>query len=354
MGTTSIQWTDFTWNPMRGCDVISPGCHNCYAKAIGARFSGPGLAYEGLAKRTEHGPQWTGEVRLILKHLGDPLRMKAPKRIFVTSVSDPFHDGYTNEEIAAVFGVMAACPQHTFQLLTKRLERAEKWFRWAESGGCAFIRCWNAAVELGVTPERKWFGTPDSATPRPLPNVHLIASTEDQRRLDERMPLLLRCPAVVRGISAEPLLGPLDLHLPTRIWGRMSDGRPGCDHCCNGDRCDDPTHSERRNCRVCRGTGDATSLDWIIVGGESGNKARPFDLAWARSILAQCKAGSVPVFVKQLGARPFQTDESLLDDEGDGAIDVCPIRLNDGHGGDWDEWPEDLRVRQFPRSVPNV
>ena len=117
---TSISWTDATWNPVRGCSRVSDGCRNCYAETVAARFSGPGQAYEGLADRARKGSKWTGVVRMVPEHLADPMRWKRPRRIFVNSMSDLFHESLSNEQIAAVFGVMAAAPQHTFQVLTKR------------------------------------------------------------------------------------------------------------------------------------------------------------------------------------------------------------------------------------------
>src|SRR5271156_1075393 len=122
---TSISWTDATWNPARGCSIVSPGCHNCYAMRVAARFSAKGEPYEGLAKfsSVKRLPQWTGKVRLVPEHLADPLRWTTPRRVFVNSMSDMFHDGLSNEHIAAVFGVMAASTRHTFQLLTKRARR---------------------------------------------------------------------------------------------------------------------------------------------------------------------------------------------------------------------------------------
>ena len=125
---TGISWTDTTWNPVRGCSRVSAGCMNCYAETQAARIvrmgKGKSTAYDGLVKLTAGGePRWTGVVRLVPEHLADPLRWKKPRRVFVNSMSDLFHESLTNEQIAAVFGVMAAAPQHTFQCLTKRPAR---------------------------------------------------------------------------------------------------------------------------------------------------------------------------------------------------------------------------------------
>lgn len=122
---SNIEWTEHTWNPIRGCTRVSAGCEHCYAERIAARFSGPGMPYEGLAEMTPPGPRWTGEVRLVEEKLAEPLSWREPAMVFVDSMSDLFHEGLTDEQIAVVFGVMAACPQHTFQVLTKRPERMQ-------------------------------------------------------------------------------------------------------------------------------------------------------------------------------------------------------------------------------------
>ena len=124
MGDKSkIEWTDATWNPVRGCSVVSEGCRNCYAMQVAARFSGEGQAYEGLAYRNSSGAHWTGKVRLVEEHLEDPLRWKRPRRIFVNSMSDLFHESLDEIDIGQVFGVMALAKQHTFHVLTKRPAR---------------------------------------------------------------------------------------------------------------------------------------------------------------------------------------------------------------------------------------
>lgn len=134
MGDKSkIEWTDATWNPVRGCTVVSEGCRNCYAMNYAARFSGKDkdgkdLPYANLAYRNESGAHWTGEVQLVEKHLEDPLRWKRPRRIFVNSMSDLFHKSIPDEWIDRIFAVMALAPQHAFQVLTKRPERMWHWF----------------------------------------------------------------------------------------------------------------------------------------------------------------------------------------------------------------------------------
>ncbi len=129
MGDKSkIEWTDATWNPIRGCSRVSEGCRNCYAERVAARFSGEGQPYQGLAVMTESGPRWTGEVRLIEEHLEDPLRWKKPRRIFVNSMSDLFHEKVKYEWIERIYEIMRAAHWHTFQVLTKRAERMRDFF----------------------------------------------------------------------------------------------------------------------------------------------------------------------------------------------------------------------------------
>ena len=210
-----IAWTDESWNPVRGCSRVSEGCRNCYAETMAARFSGVGQPYEGLAKMTPSGPRWTGEVRLVSEHLADPLRWKRPRRVFVNSMSDLFHEKLPDEVIAAVFGIMSAASEHTFQVLTKRAARMVEWFKWAASEAArrahidaAHFCTKLAAEELRESGETKIRGI--QAGRWPLPNVWIGVSVEDQATADERIPLLLQCPAAVRWVSYEPALGPVD------------------------------------------------------------------------------------------------------------------------------------------------
>lgn len=371
-----IAWTDQTWNPVRGCSRVSEGCRNCYAERVAARFSGPGQAYEGLAtlrrerltgrvvagneaeRRVDVGARWTGKVVLVPEHLADPLRWKRPRRVFVNSMSDLFHEGLSNEQIAEVFAVMACAPRHTFQVLTKRAHRMFEWFRWAEAhpyrdgspgGGplaaLAEALCCSAAPLPGDEEgegllrklvEAMW----------PLSNVWLGVSVEDQKTADERIPLLLEAPAAVRWVSYEPALGPVDFRrYLTRCWL--------CPKCGWAGELGEAAWKGIGNaasealCAECGSALDADlgpSLDWIVVGGESGPGAREFKAAWARATVAQCKDASVPCFVKQLGSR------SVFDEETEHA-DWLTASIT-GKGGDPDEWPDDLRVREFPGARP--
>ena len=316
---TSIEWTDATWSPVRGCSIVSKGCTNCYAMKQAHRFSGPGRAYEGLTKLTNGGPVWTGKVQLVPELLAAPLHWRKPRRVFVNSMSDLFHEDVPDEFIDQVFAVMALCPQHTFQVLTKRAERMRRYLTATkvliEIDSVSMLMLSKQTEQTVVNlPRRDW----------PLPNVWLGVSCEDQATADERIPVLLDTPAAVRFVSAEPLLAPVDLTPLLQIGTRGGDGivRP--------------------------------DLSWLIVGGESGPGARPCDVAWIRSIVAQCKAAGT-AFVKQLGARPIWNGCAGPDehwpagtarvDSGHGYWDV---RLRDRKGGDPSEWPADLRVREFP------
>ena len=305
MSKSGIEWTEETWNPVTGCSKVSPGCANCYAEreALG-RLSGK-KGYPGLP--------WTknnAEMNLTLHpdRLLKPVRAKRPRTYFVNSMSDLFHENIPNEFIAAVFGSMAAAPQHTFQVLTKRAERMRDWFTWVEEVGRGgrLECCWQALRhEVNNHPlgdsgpmHMKYAADPDG--PWPLPNVWLGVSAEDQERADERIPTLLDTPAAVRFVSAEPLLGPIDY-----VYGEH--------------------------------------VDWVIVGGESGLKAREMDIAWVRSIVVQCADAGVACFVKQLGAKPVgvwgQENRPFF---------ASHYRLSSRKGGNPAEWPSDIRVREMP------
>lgn len=308
---SSIEWTDATWNPVRGCSMAkgseAGGCLNCYAARLSARnlpeMRSPTTG-ESFARILDSGPRWTGKVELIEKALTLPLGWRKPRRIFVNSLSDLFHEAIPDEAIDRVFLTMACCPQHTFQILTKRPERM-----------LAFMQRGMHGKELlrwpSVDPDnldRRW----------PLSNVWLGVSIEDQKTADARIPILLRTPAANRFISYEPALGPVDL----RPW--LRDHRPI-------NRIEDiPAVS------------DVRILDWVIIGGESGPGARPFDLGWARDTIRACQTAGVQVFVKQLGAVPIMGREAPV------FVPDYELRFKDRKGGDMTEWPEDLRVRELP------
>lgn len=227
---SKIEWTDETWNPVTGCTKISPGCKNCYAETIANRF-------------------WKDrkftDVRLEEDRLTQPLHWKKPRMIFVNSMSDLFHEDVPFEFIDKVISAISQSPQHIFQILTKRPKRALEYFMLPSS-------------DL-------------------LENVWLGVSVENQQTADERIPILLQTPAVVRWISAEPLLSEINLehYLPLVVGGKVRD----------------------------------SGLDWVVVGGESGTNKRPFNPDWARVIRDQCKIVNVPFFMKQIDkVKPIPED----------------------------------------------
>ncbi|HVL65753.1 MAG TPA: phage Gp37/Gp68 family protein [Vicinamibacterales bacterium] len=323
---SSIEWTDSTWPVVTGCDYASPGCANCYAVRDARRLShnpNPRVAaaFAGVVEPTAAGKlRWTGRVNCLEERLDWPLKWKRPRKIFVCNQSDLFHEDVPQAFIIAVFNRMARAPQHTFQVLTKRPARMREMVQLIDAlrGGSSLYANW------------------------PLPNVWLGVSVENQRFADERIPLLLQTPAAVRFISAEPLLGPLELR---HDW-----------------------LYEYRNLNPVKAIVPAGAplprLSWVIVGGESGKGARPFDLAWARSIVQQCQAAGTAVFVKQLGAKPLEFFRRRPEDpqhvegwtavySGDQASWYRYLRLKDKKGGTPDEWPhEGLRVREFPEVAP--
>jgi protein gp37 len=288
---TGIEWTDATWNPIRGCSRVSEGCRNCYAETVANRFCGPGSPYEGVVQIGAGGKgngKWNGEIKFVEKHLLNPLRWKKPQRIFVNSMSDLFHEKATDEMLDRIFAVMALCPQHTFQVLTKRPERMVKYLDAVKRTG---MLSWGFQASRAL---HQLTGVNDlqrdiKAAPKfPLPNVWLGVSVEDQKAADARIPLLLQTPAAVRFISYEPALGPVDLEDLSRIFPDGSEWRFGCLAANDVQLSDDPDFGGAR-------------IDWVICGGESGPGARPMHPDWARSVRDQCVAADVPFFFKQWG-----------------------------------------------------
>ncbi|MBI4921877.1 MAG: phage Gp37/Gp68 family protein [Devosia nanyangense] len=320
-----IEWTDATWNPLRGCSRVSEGCRHCYAEGVAARFSGPGQPYEGLAgfvvvKTVARGkttdpipkpePRWTGKVvRAPHDTLTQPLRWKRPRRIFVNSMSDLFHESVPDEWIDQVFAVMALSPQHVFQVLTKRPERMRDYLASglvAPNATATQARVLQAIddlvperTEASIAAKNRVLSVAVSGLQTwPLPNVWLGVSAEDQKRADERIPLLLATPAAVRFVSLEPLLGPIDV-IPYLFIYTNADDEVLLDHT---DRIGpeeplpfhDPATTDPAEIATPR-------LDWVIVGGESGPGARPMHPDWARSLRDQCVDAGVPFFFKQRG-----------------------------------------------------
>ena len=294
---SSIEWTDATWNFVTGCTKVSSGCDHCYAERITERFHGKGAF---------------AQVTLHPERLERPLRWRKPRRVFVNSMADVFHKDVPMEALARAWAVMAATPQHVYQILTKRHGRMH-----------AVLSDPDGEFQGMVGEWRYLHGETDTTVPAPedpswgwpLPNVHLGVSVEDQKHADLRVPVLEDTPAAVRFLSCEPLLGPVDLSswLDTPLscgCGVAPDAAPDWSGGCSA------------GCMVPEPSG----LSWVIVGGESGPGARPMREAWVRSLVQQCQAARVPVFVKQMGS----------------------VWAGRGKGGDMDAWPADLRVREFP------
>lgn len=308
--STTIQWSQATWNVVTGCSVVSPGCTpNCYAMRLAGTRLKNHPSRIGLTIPTKTGPVWTGEVRFNETWLDQPLRWKRSRMIFVCAHSDLFHENVPDEWLDRIFAVIALAPQHTFQILTKRPERMRAYL----SNEATYQRILRAAEPVRAM--RPHLGSIPISDPRHgafWPHVWHGTSVESQDWADKRIPELLATPSAVHWVSYEPALEGVDFHdLVCRETGSSTA------------------------CPICLG-----GLEWIVVGGESAqNKpARAFDLAWARKVIAQCRRAGIAPFVKQLGGNVIDTSSE-------------PHRLisyRDKHGGDITEWPEDLRVREFP------
>ncbi len=304
MSRTKIPWSEMTWNPIIGCSKVSAGCLNCYAEKMANRLSRMELAkgnFDGAYLRVyggghprnlaEHefyggkrrGGGWHGNTVFVETQLNKPLHWKKPRMIFVCSMGDLFHESVPFEWIDDVMAIIAACPHHVFQVLTKRPEKMLKYFTTEQDGLCAEDRVECMLMDGGY-PKWTW----------PLPNLWLGVTAENQETSDKRIPILLDIPAAVRFVSVEPMLEGVDL---SEYMGRQYG--------------------------ICDTVYPYSYLDWVIVGCESGPKRRTCRLEWVQSIVDQCKDANVPCFVKQI--------------EVNGKVSHNP-----------EEWPESLRVRQWP------
>lgn len=276
---SKIEWTTHTWNPWQGCAKVSPGCANCYM----------------FSEKRMYGQDPEKVVRSKPPTFNGPLKVTEPGMVFTCSWSDWFireADDWRPE----AWDIIRRTPHLTYQILTKRHGR----------------------IKDHLPPD--W-------GPKGYPNVWLGVSVESEEWAERRIRALLDVPAAEHFVSAEPLLGPLNL----APWLRRAWGCARCGAEPNG-----------LDVEVCEACGDRSkewrnrpALSWVIVGGESGHNPRAFDVAWARTIVAQCKAAQVPVFVKQLGARPVEAG--------------APVQIRSRKGGDLEDLPPDLRVREFPR-----
>lgn len=267
--TSLIEWTDATWNPITGCTLVSEGCRHCYAARLAATRLRHHPSRAGLARLNAAGAaKFTGEVRFNAQWLCQPEAWARPRRIFVCAHGDLFHEAVPDIWIDDVFRIMGGVRRHTFQVLTKRPERMRAYMTavdpqmwvdfWAEKAAYR-----EGHPQLGIVP---------AAPVWPPANVWLGTSVEDQTTADVRVRDLIATPAVIRFVSAEPLLGPWDT--------RRSLDRAGCDPVCG-----------------LRQAG----IHWLIVGGESGPGARPMHPDWVRQLRDQCAGTSIPFFFKQWG-----------------------------------------------------
>lgn len=285
---TPIEWADATVNAINGCSLASPGCTNCYAMKQAHRFP----VRQGLTAKTKGGMMWTGEVRLSEKALLQPLAWKRPRTIFWNAHGDTFHDNVPDEWIDRLFAVMALTPQHKHLVLTKRSARMRAYV------DRLTVMCDGEDGILPlVQPVAEQFGLDYRVMPEawPLPNAWLGVSVEDQKRADERIPDLLATPAAGRFLSCEPLLGPVDLSgfvppplpgLARYDWVEPLTGR--------GLILDDDDN--------LLAVEDVAKIDGVIVGGESGPRARPMHPDWARTLRDQCAAADVDFHFKQWGS----------------------------------------------------
>jgi len=237
---TNIPWCDSTWSPVTGCTPVSPACDNCYARRMSMRFQG------------------NFDVTMHSDRLDQPLHWRKPRRIFVCSMSDLFHEMVPDEFITKVFGEIALCEQHTFMILTKRPARMKKY--------------------IDSTWGNQMYGG--------FPNVWLGVTAENQKQVDKRIPILLQTPAAVRFVSIEPMIGPVSL----RWLAAFPENAP-------------TTAMNPHNGGETNELDGLRRLDWVIVGGESGPGARPMQPDWARSIRDQCQAAGVPFFMKQMAKK---------------------------------------------------
>lgn len=298
--TTAIQWTDETWNPTVGCDQVSPGCDHCYAKTL------HDMRHRAVLNGKRLHPQYAAPfetVQLMRDRLTKPLSWRRPRRVFVNSVSDLFHKDIPDEFIDEVFAVMAIANRHTFQVLTKRAGRMRSYLNDP-------MRLENIYAQW-----HSFSGSAPAVDAWPLPNVWCGVSVEN-RPTSSRIHVLRETQAAVRFVSFEPLLESVTPGLSLK------------------------------------------GINWAIVGGESSAEARPFDLQWARDIVDLCRADGTAPFVKQLGRRPYDSVAAWLMvgrkfvPSADHAARLGALAYHDKHGGDMAEWPDDLRVREYPHVSP--
>lgn len=301
MAESAIQWCEQTWNPVVGCSIVSTECKRCYAMKMAQRLELMGQKkYEGLTKivstqldgKTTKNVVWNGVVRLDREALNVPMNRKKPTMYFVNSMSDWAHESLSHSDMSEVYCAAIVADWHTYQFLTKRADRQRDYVN-------AYIHHMRAATL--EPPKHIWLGTS-------------VGIRQSRARIDQ----LRETIAAVRFLSCEPLLEDL-------------------------------------------GVLDLAGIHWVIVGGESGPGARPCDLAWIRSIVRQCREHGVSVFVKQIGSAPIDSEYksgtfapedrrsiAIASQLGQSHISFNLLLPKHHKGGDMNEWPEDLRIREYP------
>lgn len=298
---SKIEWTGETWNPISGCSRKSSGCQNCYAEVMTKRLAAMGNEkYQGLLNEQN---RFNGVIKFDEKALLKPLSIKKSTTFFVNSMSDLFHENVPDEWIDKIFAVMALASQHTFQILTKRPERMREYLTRQSN---EFGRDVYTQINKGVVNPVGFVGFP-------RPNIWIGVSVENQKAADERIPLLLETPAAIRFLSCEPLLSAIEFSDVTNRSDAVSQ----------------------------IGKKALNGIDWVIVGGESGTGARPCKAVWIESIVKQCDEAKVACFVKQMGSNSIYPPRNKFDSE-------YRKKFKNRKGGDIEEFPLRLRVRQMP------
>lgn len=350
---SEIQWTGSTWTPVRArnlatgkvgwhCEHATTGCIHCYSERQNI-WTGTGLPFK---------PGHRKDVELFLdeKMLLAPLTWKKPRPIFVCSMTDAFADFVPDEWLDNMFAIMALCQHHTFQVLTKRAERMRAYITSRSQPGPQGDEAPAVDIRIRMTahhaPPGKWA----QRITWPLPNVWLGVSAERQEEASDRIPQLLQTPAALRFVSLEPLIGPIDLH-PSWLPCPACKGRGyylpnfAANHFVPCERC----LTLARECGVTILPGQQATpgprLGWIIVGGESGDEPRPMSIRWVDDIAQDCRAAGVPCFVKQLGAKPYVGYETGYRQF---------LKYDHPKGGNPEEWPAHLRIREMPPLVSAV
>lgn len=348
---SKIEWTTHTFQAWEGCQKVSDGCKFCYAEERDNRYHGGEHWGPKGTRKMMSDAYWKQPLKWdkaasddYLNHLSEEplydegeLEPYQRPRVFCASLADVFED---RPELHAprlrLFELIRQTPHLDWLLLTKRPENILPAIEEAKVLAARKDSLWNWL--------HSWF------IGRILPaNVWLGTSVENQEAADKRIPELLKVPAVVRFLSCEPLLGPVALP--------CEEPRPLAESFIKGILCEDP-HCARKSkhcpgefgCRAHLSKYDE-KIDWVIAGGESGPNARPFNLQWARGIVQQCQAVGVSVFVKQFGAQWYDPDQ-MRGVRGSCIVPVDSpfqfVKPTDKKGGNWDEWPDDLKVREFP------